>query len=51
MCLHSYTFIFSLQETEEILSLNNLLEHDVTDCDSDEEIFDGFSYVSNAMMK
>jgi len=46
MCLHSYTFVFSLQETEENITFNNLLKPDDTACRINQEEFEGFSFIN-----
>jgi hypothetical protein len=47
MCLHSYTFVFSLQETEEILSFDIMLQPDITNCMINQEDFEGVSFVNH----
>jgi hypothetical protein len=49
MCLHSYTFVFSLQETEEGLTFDDLLQPDHGTCRINQEEFDGFSYVNHGV--
>jgi hypothetical protein len=41
MGLHSYTFVFSLQETDEILTFDN------ANCVIEQEQFDGFLFVNH----
>ena len=49
MCLHSYTFVFSLQETEESLNFDDLfIPNDATYQNSREE-FEGFSYINHGV--
>jgi len=45
MCLHSYTFVSSLQETEENLTFEDLLKPDDGTYDIKQEEFDGFTFV------
>jgi len=49
MCLHSYTFVFSLQETEENLTLDELLKPDYRSYRINQEEFYGFSFVSHGV--
>ena len=49
MCLHSYTFVFSLQETEESMTFYDLLKPDHGTCWINQEDFDGFSYVNHGV--
>jgi hypothetical protein len=49
MCLHSYTFVFSLQETEEIVSFDYILQPDMTNLIMNQEDFDGFSFVNHGV--
>jgi hypothetical protein len=49
ICLHSYTFVFSLQETEENVTFDNLLKPDNTTYRINEEKFDGFSSVNHGV--
>ena len=49
MCLHSYTFVFSLQETEENLTFDNLLKPDNGTYRINEDEFDGFSFVNHGV--
>ena len=51
MCLHSYTFVFSLQETEEYLSFDDLLKPDDATYRINEDEFDGFSFVNHGVPK
>jgi hypothetical protein len=51
VCLHSYTFVFSLQKDEEMLSFEHLLQHDTTDPVINEELFEGFSFISHTLNK
>jgi hypothetical protein len=44
MCLHSYAFVFSLQEDEENVTFDELLKTDDGTCQIKQEEFDGFSY-------
>jgi len=48
MCLHSYTFVFSLQETEENVTFDDLLEP-VRIFWIDQEEFYGFSFVNHGV--
>jgi len=49
MCLHSYTFVFSLQETEENLTFEDLLKPDNETYDIKQEEFDGFTFVNHGV--
>jgi len=49
MCLHSYTFIFSLQETEENLSFDELLKPDNGTYRINQEEFYGFSFINHGV--
>jgi len=46
MCLHSYTFVFSLQETKEDMTFDSLLKPDGTHCSINQEEFEGFSFIN-----
>jgi len=46
MCLHSYTFVFSLQETKEYMTFDNLLKPNGTCCRINQEEFEGFLFVN-----
>jgi hypothetical protein len=50
MCLHSYTFIFSLQETEETRTFEEILEPDGATHVRKQEEFDGFSFVNRGVL-
>jgi hypothetical protein len=49
MCLHSYTFVFSLQETEGKLSFDYLLQHHTTNYAMDKGDFEEFSFANHAV--
>jgi len=49
MCLHSYTIIFSLQETEENLTFDELLKADNGSYRINQEEFYGFSFVNHGV--
>jgi hypothetical protein len=49
MCLHSYTFVFSLQETEENLTFDALLKTDNGSYRINQEEFDCFSFVNHGV--
>jgi hypothetical protein len=48
-CLHSYTFVFSLQEIEENVTFDNLLKPDNGNCRINQGEFDGFSFINNGV--
>jgi len=48
-CLHSYTFVFSLQETEENLTFDELLKPDNGTNRINQEEFYGFSFVNHGV--
>jgi hypothetical protein len=49
MCLHSYAFVFSLQQTEENLTFEDLLKPDDGTYRIDQEEFDRFSFVKHCV--
>jgi hypothetical protein len=49
VCLHSYAFVFSLQETKENLTFDDLLKPDDGTCRINQEEFDGFSFVNHCV--
>jgi hypothetical protein len=49
MCLHSYKFVFSLQETEENLSFDDLLKPDDGTYRINQKEFYGFSFVNHCV--
>jgi hypothetical protein len=49
MCLHSYTFVFWLQETEESLNFDNLFIPDDATYQNSREEFEGFSYINHGV--
>ena len=53
MCLHTYTFVFSLQETEENLTFDDLLKPDYTrrSYRANQEEFYGFSFVNHGVLQ
>ena len=49
MCLHSYTFVFSLQESEENLTSDELLKPDNGTYRINQKDFYGFSFVNHGV--
>jgi len=49
MCLHSYTFVFSLQDTEGNLTFDDLLKPDNRTYRINQKEFDGFSFVNHGV--
>jgi len=49
MCLQSYTFVFSLQETEENLTFDELLKPNNGTTRINQEEFYGFSYINHGV--
>jgi len=49
MCLHSYTFVFSLQETEENMMFDDLLKPDDGSSRINQEEFYGFSFINHGV--
>ena len=49
MCLHSYTFVFSLHETEENIIFEDLLKPDNGTYRIKQEEFDYFSFVNHGV--
>jgi hypothetical protein len=51
MCLHSYKSVFSLQETEESLTFDDLLKPDNGTYRINQEEFYGFSFVNHGVLQ
>jgi len=51
MCLHSYKSVFSLQETEENLTFDDLLKTDNGTYRINQEEFYGFSFVNHGVLQ
>jgi len=49
--LHSYTFVFSLQESEENLTFDDLLKCDNGSYRINQEEFYGFSFVNHGVLQ
>jgi len=49
--LHSYTLVFSLQETEENLTFDELLKSDNGSYRINQEEFYGFSFVNHGVLQ
>jgi len=49
--MHCYTFVFSLQETEENLTFDDLLKSDNGSYRINEDEFYGFSFVNHGVLQ
>jgi len=49
MCLHSYTFVFSLQEIEENVTFDDLLKPDSGTSRISQQEFDGFTFINHGV--